>query len=122
MIPSDPMIPGSYSVCRIVEEDSDAAIYTTVKHGFDKREQAFEAIPEIALEQDIPADELVVIRFIYAGNTPPCRLNLKARLNSRLFSSQKLEINLLFSVRSYVEEDELLCPWAEARAVFRHFR
>ncbi len=58
-------MPGAYSVCRIAfEEDSDAAIYTTIKYGFDKPEHAFEAIPEIASAEEIPADELVVIQFI----------------------------------------------------------
>ena len=59
------MIPGEYSVCRIAfEEDSDAATYSTIQYGFDTAEQAFGAIPGIARDENIPEDELVVIRFV----------------------------------------------------------
>ena len=59
------MPTGTYSLCRIsFEDNSDAAIYTTIKYGFDTREQAFAAIPEIANAEKIPEAELVVIRFI----------------------------------------------------------
>ncbi len=59
------MIPGEYSVCRIAfDKDADAAIYTTIQYGFDTPEQAFDAIPGIARDENIPEDELVVIRFV----------------------------------------------------------
>ena len=60
------MIPGPYSVCRVSfpEEDSDATRYDTVKYGYDTAEHAFSEIPELAEEEGIPAEDLVVIKFI----------------------------------------------------------
>ena len=59
------MIPGPYSVCQIsFPPESDAAIYTTIRSGYDSAEEAFKDIPVIAREEGIPEEELVVIRFV----------------------------------------------------------
>ena len=59
------MIPGPFSVCRIsFPEDSDAPIYTTIRYGYDSATDAFDDIPEVAEQEDIPVEELVVIQFI----------------------------------------------------------
>jgi hypothetical protein len=59
------VIPRPYSVCRIsFRPDSDAAIYTTIRSGYDSAEEAFEDIPAIAREEEIPEEELVVIQFM----------------------------------------------------------
>ena len=59
------MIPGPYSVCRIsFPQDSDAAIYTTIKYGYDSAEDAAEDIPELARAENIPTEDLVVIKWV----------------------------------------------------------
>lgn len=59
------MIPGPYSVCKIsFPPDSDAAIYETIKYGYDTPADAFSDIPALSQEEGIPAEDLVVIRFI----------------------------------------------------------
>ena len=66
------MLPGPYSVCRIAfPAASDAAIYTTVKYGYDSAEHAFKEIPELAKEEGIPIDDLVVIKFIDKAEVRP---------------------------------------------------
>ena len=60
------MIPGPYSICRISfpDEHSDAATYETIKYGYDTAEDAFADIPAVAEEEQIPAQDLVVIKFV----------------------------------------------------------
>ena len=59
------MIPGPYSICRTsFPPESDAAIFTTIRSGYDSADEAFADIPVIAREEGIPEEELVVIRFV----------------------------------------------------------
>jgi len=60
------MIPGPYSICRISfpDEDSDSATYETIKYGYDTASEAFRDIPTVAQEEDVPAEDLVVIKFV----------------------------------------------------------
>lgn len=60
------MIPGPYSICRISfpDEDSNAATYETIKYGYDRADDAFAELREVAEEEGLPPDEMVVIKFI----------------------------------------------------------
>ena len=60
------MMPGPYSICRISfpEEDSDAATYTTIRHGYDTADEAFRDMPTVTEGEDIPTEDLVVIKFV----------------------------------------------------------
>lgn len=54
---------GPYAVVRVeTEDDSDGMIYTTVKWGYDEREQALEDLPELAEEKGLSIEDLAVIR------------------------------------------------------------
>ena len=59
------MIPGPYSICHIsMPEDSDAAIYTTLLYGYDTAEDAYKKLEQVAADNDVPAEDCCVIRFI----------------------------------------------------------
>ncbi len=47
----------------------DAAIYTTIRFGYDSAKDAFDDIPEVAESENISAKELVVIQFIEREKT-----------------------------------------------------
>ena len=47
----------------------DAAIYTTLRFGYDSDKDSFDDIPEVAESENISAKELVVIQFIEREKT-----------------------------------------------------
>jgi len=54
------------SICLISfpDERSGAATYKTIRYGYDTSEAAFADLAEVAEEEGIPTDELVVIKFV----------------------------------------------------------
>ena len=63
---TEKMIPGPYSICRISfpDEHGDAANYATIRYGYDTAEDAFDDILTVAEEEDLPTEDLVVIKFV----------------------------------------------------------
>jgi hypothetical protein len=62
------MIPGPYSLCHATfpAADSDAAIYRTLRYGYDTAGNAFHVRAIVAREFSVPEDEIVVLRVIDA--------------------------------------------------------
>lgn len=62
------MIPGPYSLCHVTfpAADSDAAIYRTLRYGYDTASSALQARETVAREFSVPEDEVVVLRVIDA--------------------------------------------------------
>jgi len=59
------MIPGPYAICHVTFKDNDdTAIYETIKYGYDTASQAYEAMKEVADDEDQKVDDLIVIRSI----------------------------------------------------------
>jgi len=56
-------VNGPYSVVRVeAEDDSDGIVFTTLKWGYDEREQALEALPEIAEDKGLSVEDLAIVR------------------------------------------------------------
>ena len=70
------MTPGPFSICKVdFPEDSDAAIYATLKHGYDTARQAFDDITVVGKESGVSDNDLAVIRFVdlsEADKVPGC--------------------------------------------------
>lgn len=62
------MIPGPYSICYIdaPEDGGDGAVYKTLKFGYDSAAEAYRELAAVAAEEEVPADECTVIRYIEA--------------------------------------------------------
>lgn len=60
------MIPGPYSICHVSfdHQGADEAAYITLRYGYDSASQAYAALPAVAAEAGIPADDCAVIRHI----------------------------------------------------------
>ena len=60
------MIPGPYSLCHVTgsEDDPESNHYRTLRFGYDKAADAYAARSKVASENEIPEDEVWVIRLI----------------------------------------------------------
>ena len=58
------MIAGPFSVCRydLLDGNSDALVYYTLRHGYDSVADARKAIPDLAKEHGLSEDEICVVR------------------------------------------------------------
>ncbi len=59
------MFAGRYEICKTdMIEGSDGLIYTTLVYGYCTAEDAYKALPQVAREEGVSADECAVIRLI----------------------------------------------------------
>lgn len=59
------MIPGPYAICHIdFPENSDAAIFKTLRFGYDSAEAAYRELEKVATEKKLDVSECGVIREI----------------------------------------------------------
>ena len=54
---------GDYAICTTEPGDGDGVNFINVRWGYDSEEQAKNSLKKVTLEENIPEDELVVIKI-----------------------------------------------------------